>query len=90
LPQYTNNTALIVTTDHGRGATTKDWTDHGREVPAAERTWIALIGPGVPPSGIRRDVSVTSSQIAATVAALVGEDFRSASPHVAAALPIGR
>jgi hypothetical protein len=29
LPAYANQTALIITTDHGRGATTKDWTDHG-------------------------------------------------------------
>ena len=43
-----------LTTDHGRGATVKDWTDHGRDVPAAERTWMALIGPGVPPLGVRR------------------------------------
>src|SRR6185436_6324409 len=33
LPAYANQTALIITTDHGRGATTKDWTDHGRDVP---------------------------------------------------------
>lgn len=88
LPEYRNNTTLLVTTDHGRGATTKDWADHGTKVPAAERTWIAAIGPGVPPSGIRTNVSVTASQIAATVAAVVGENFNAAVPKAAPPLPI--
>ena len=88
LPQYANTTALVLTTDHGRGATTKDWTDHGRDVPAAERTWMALMGPGIPSSGVRRDVNVTTSQIAATLAALVGEDFRRAVPAAASPLPL--
>jgi hypothetical protein len=90
LPEYRDQTALLVTTDHGRGATIKDWTDHGREVPAAERTWIALLGAGVPQAGIRRDVKVTASQIAATIAALLGEDFRGAVPTAALPLPFQR
>lgn len=90
MPEYRDRTSLLVTTDHGRGATIKDWTNHGREVPAAERTWIALLGPGVPPSGIRRDVDVTTAQVAATIAALVGEDFRAAVPAAAPPLPLGR
>ena len=36
IPRYANQTTLLVTTDHGRGATTADWTDHGTKVPAAE------------------------------------------------------
>jgi hypothetical protein len=90
LPEYAGRTALVLTTDHGRGATPKDWTDHGREVPAAERTWMALMGPGVPALGVRRDVTVTTSQIAATIAALVGEDFRGAVPAAAAPLGLSR
>jgi hypothetical protein len=88
LPAYAGKTALVVTTDHGRGATTKDWSDHGRDVPAAERTWMALLGPGVPALGVRRSVDVTTSQIAATIAALVGEDFRTAVPGAAPPLPL--
>lgn len=87
-PGYRGNTTLLVTTDHGRGATVKDWSDHGRNVPAAENTWIAAIGPDVPASGVRRNVSVTASQIAATVAAVVGQDFRAASPKAAPPLPL--
>jgi hypothetical protein len=88
LPGYRGNTTLLVTTDHGRGATTRDWTNHGREVPAAERIWIAALGPGVPASGIRSHVNVTLSQLAATIAAVVGEDFRAAMPKTAPPLPL--
>ncbi|MEO5895853.1 MAG: AP protein [Vicinamibacterales bacterium] len=88
MPEYRDRTALLVTTDHGRGATIKDWTDHGRDVPAAERTWIAVLGADVPPLGIRRDVQVTTSQIAATIASLAGEDFAAAVPEVARPLPL--
>jgi hypothetical protein len=88
LPAYANQTALVLTTDHGRGATNTDWTDHGRKVPAAERTWIAVTGPGVAAFGVRQGVTVTASQIAATIAALVGEDFRSAFPAAAEPLPV--
>ena len=88
MPDYRDRTALIVTTDHGRGSTTKDWTDHGKDVPAAERTWMALIGVGVPALGSRRSVNVTTSQIAATIAILVGEDFRSVVLAAAPSLPL--
>jgi predicted metal-binding membrane protein len=90
LPGYKDNTTLLVTTDHGRGATTADWSDHGRKIPAAERTWIAVLGPDVPPLSVRDHVNVTTSQIAATIGVLVGEDFRSAVPAAAPPLPIAR
>jgi len=87
LPGYANHTTLLVTTDHGRGATTTDWVDHGRKVPAAEFTWMAALGPGVPRLGVRESVTVTTAQLAATIAAVVGEDFRGAAPGAAPPLP---
>lgn len=84
---YAGRTALLLTTDHGRGATPADWMNHGRDVPAAESTWIALLGPGVPALGVRSGLTVTTSQVAATIAALVGEDFRAAHPTAAPPLP---
>jgi hypothetical protein len=86
MPAYANSTALVLATDHGRGATNADWTDHGRKVPAAEATWIAVMGPGVP-AGLRESVTVTNAQVASTIAALLGEDFRKAVPAAAPALP---
>ena len=77
----------MLATDHGRGATPADWTDHGEKVPAAESIWMAVMGPGTPALGVREGVEATQSQLAATVAALVGEDFRKASPNAAPPLP---
>jgi hypothetical protein len=86
LPAYRGRTTMIVTTDHGRGATVKDWTDHGREVPAAETTWMAMLGPGIGAPGVREGATVTTSQLAATAAALLGEDYRAAFPAAAGSL----
>lgn len=88
LPEYAGRTALVLTTDHGRGDTGKDWPNHGRDVPAAERIWIAAMGAGVPQRGLRDGVTVTQSQVAATVAALLGEDYPRAEPKAAAPLPL--
>ncbi|MGQ0701549.1 MAG: alkaline phosphatase family protein [Gemmatimonadales bacterium] len=82
LDGYRGNTSLLVSTDHGRGAG-NDWTDHGREVTAADRIWMAVMGPPAPPMGIRRGVQVTQSQFAATIAALLGEDFQRSRPGIA-------
>jgi hypothetical protein len=90
LPEYAGRTAIVITTDHGRGATVKDWMNHGRGVPAAERIWVAVMGPGVAPLGVRQSVDVTAAQVAATVAALVGEDFRGFRPDAAPPLPLMR
>jgi hypothetical protein len=88
MPEYKDQTTLLVTTDHGRGATTADWNDHGKKVPAAESTWMLALGPGVPPLGVRQSVTVTTSQLAATIAAAVGEDFTSAVKAAAPPLPL--
>lgn len=90
LPEYANRTALVLSTDHGRGNTGKTWTGHGREVPPAEDIWMAVMAPGVPALGVRSGVNTTQSQIAATIAHLVREDYASAQPKAAAALPLER
>jgi hypothetical protein len=87
MPEYAGKTALVLATDHGRGATTRDWTDHGRKVPAAEAIWMAVMGPDTEPLGVRTSAPATLSQLAATVAALVGEDFTTSSSGIAAPLP---
>ena len=53
LPAYRGKTALVLATDHGRGAAPADWTDHGEKVPAAESIWMAVMGPGTPALGVR-------------------------------------
>jgi hypothetical protein len=87
-PQYKDKTTLLITTDHGRGPTRTNWTDHGKSVPGAEFIWFAALGPDTLPLGERENLETTQSQLAATIAALLGEDFRAASPKAAAPLPI--
>jgi hypothetical protein len=88
-PDYRGRTTLIVTTDHGRGRG-KDWTDHGKKVPGADETWLAMIGPEVPAVGIARSNPViANAQVAATVAAALGLDFVSGSPRAAPPVSFG-
>ncbi len=89
LPDYRGRTALVLATDHGRGSTPADWTDHGEKVPAAEPIWMAVMGPQTPALGVREGVQATQSQLAATVAALLGlgGDFGTAAPKAAPPLP---
>lgn len=89
-PQYRDRTTLIVTTDHGRGYGAK-WRDHGEDVVGAENIWMAVIGPDTPALGVRaRIATVRQAQIAATVAALLGEDWRASEPRAALPLPVMR
>lgn len=87
LPEYRDQTTLIVTTDHGRGKHPSDWTNHGKETPECEFIWAAALGPRVPARGVREGVNVTQSQFAATLAEAVGEDFLQAVPHAAPPIP---
>ena len=88
MPQYRGRTTFIITTDHGRGSGPVDWKEHGVESPGSEDIWIAVLGPDTPALGERRNVPpVTQAQVAATVAAFLGKDFRKAAPNAAAPLP---
>ena len=87
MPAYAGKTALLVTTDHGRGSEGATWRDHGKAVAGAERIWIAAMGPEIPAKGERTKIpDVLQSQIAATVAALLGEDYRRDVPQAAVPL----
>ena len=75
LPQYRNKTTFIITADHGRG-TGGNWRNHGEDVAGAEGDWLVVIGPDTPPLGERTNcAAINESQIAATLAKFLGEDF---------------
>ena len=81
---YRGRTSLVITTDHGRGNGPEDWKSHGAKIPASQNIWIAVLGPDTPASGERTNVApVTQAQVAATVAALLGEDYRAGAPSSA-------
>jgi hypothetical protein len=82
LPEYRDHTTLIFSPDHGRGDSGAKWKDHGQEVPESKYIWMAFLGPDTKPLGERRDIpAVTQNQIAATLAAFLGEDYRAETPR---------
>lgn len=86
---YRGNTTLIVTTDHGRGGAPTDWINHNKKTAGSNETWVAMMGPDIAARGERREhPPIFSAQIAATVAAAVGQDFNAAEPRAAAAIPV--
>ena len=88
IPEYRDRTTFIITTDHGRGGGLSEWKEHGIDEQGSGNIWIAMIGPETPPLGERHAVpTVTQSQIAATVAAFAGHDYRKAKAAAAPPLP---
>jgi hypothetical protein len=87
IPAYKDKTTLIISTDHGRGSGPIEWKEHGVEEKGSENIWIAVLGPDTPAFGERRHApTVTQSQIAATIAALLGKDYRAYKPQAAPSL----
>jgi len=82
MPEYRGATTLILAVDHGRGEAPIEWKSHGQKVPDSKYTWMAFLGPNTPPLGERTQIpAVTQSQVAATLAALLGEDYAAAAPN---------
>ena len=83
LPTYNGRVTLIVAADHGRGSG-REWTDHNDKTRGSENIWVAVLGPHTPGLGERADMPVQlQAQIAATVAAAVGQDYCAAQPRAA-------
>jgi len=67
MPEYSNNTVLLITTDHGRGSHANDWQHHASEdavkeymknldtfpkgIIGSEHIWFAAIGAGIKAKG---------------------------------------
>src|SRR5580692_926732 len=88
-PKYHDQVTFIITCDHGRGSGLKLWRDHDKNIDGAENIWIAVLGPDTPATGEMTNVSrTTQSQIAATIAALLGQDYRATIQQAAPPLPV--
>jgi hypothetical protein len=86
-PDYRGQTHVLITTDHGRGHTPKDWRDHGAKVPGSDEVWIAFASPRMAQRGVwRNQPPLSTSQVAATLASWVGVDWNAERP--AAGKPI--
>lgn len=74
---YKNKTTFIITTDHGRGKKTFNWNHHSLFTAGSSQTWLAMIGPGIEPLGeIKEEQQIYQKQIAATMASLLGQEFK--------------
>ncbi len=86
LPDYRDKTTLLVTADHGRGDAPEEWKHHGARVKGSERIWLAAIGPDTRALGSRTGVHIAQNQIAATMAGLLGFDYRASVPKAGPAI----
>lgn len=87
LPEYRGRTTIVFGTDHGRGLG-PEWTTHGEKVPEAKYVWMMFMGPDTRALGDRAGIRpVTESQIAGTIAALLGQNYRAGVSHSAMPLP---
>lgn len=88
MPEYKGNTSLILAVDHGRGMAPLAWKDHGEKTPDSKYVWMAFLGPDTPALGERSRIApVTQNQIAATLAALLGEDYTAPVPKAGQPIP---
>lgn len=82
---YRGRTALVCVTDHGRGLTRADWSSHGAQVEGAQDVWAAFAVPTWTARGEQTGhAPLSQSQVAATLAAILGFDWRRASPGAGA------
>ncbi|HKX28713.1 MAG TPA: hypothetical protein VJ302_13525 [Blastocatellia bacterium] len=87
--RYRGRTTILITVDHGRGDTPKDWTDHGEKVPESQYLWMAFVSPGSSLRGEWRDTeTIYQNQIAATLCRFLRLDYGEQNPQ--AGKPIAR
>ncbi|QQS49164.1 MAG: phosphoglyceromutase [Acidobacteriota bacterium] len=88
-PKYRGKTSIIITIDHGRGKTIRDWTDHGEKVPEAQYIWMAFISPDSQLRGEWRNAeTIYQNQVAATLCRFLNLDYSENNPK--AGKPITR
>lgn len=98
-PGYKDCTSIIFTCDHGRGGDNapgyegkggelKQWSDHNAKVVGAEQIWIMILGPDTPARGeVTNGEPLTQSQVAATMAALMGQNYNAEQPRAGQPIP---
>jgi Type I phosphodiesterase / nucleotide pyrophosphatase len=83
-PEYRGNTHILITTDHGRGHTPKDWKGHGQDVVGASETWMAFVSPSMNRRGEwSGGPPLVTAQVAATLITWMGGDWKAFDPDAA-------
>jgi hypothetical protein len=81
--------AQAATSGRGHGVLGGAWRKHGKDVAGAEEIWVAVMSPDSPRRGPWRDhPPLFQNQIAATIAAALGLDYREQNPQAGAALSL--
>jgi hypothetical protein len=79
--QYRGKTSIIITVDHGRGKTEKDWHGHGEDIPEARYIWMSFVSPDIKMRGEwKNSRTIYQNQIAATLCKLLGFDYAEHNP----------
>lgn len=85
--QYKGKTSIIITVDHGRGSTEKDWHSHGEDIAEARYIWMAFISPDSALRGEWKGAkTIYQNQIASTISKYLGFDY--SEQNAAAGKPI--
>ncbi len=85
---YRGHTTLVMTTDHGRGRSPRDWVEHGEKTAGSEDIWVAVIGPDAPRIGEATVTpTVRQSDVAATILRLLGLDPKDWNPAAGPPIP---
>jgi predicted AlkP superfamily pyrophosphatase or phosphodiesterase len=81
-PQYKDKTALVFTTDHGRGDKVKaEWTSHGNKFEGSSAIWFAAMGPKIEAKGeMKIESQLYQNQFAQTMAKIMGYTFEAEHP----------
>lgn len=81
-PQYKGKTALVFTTDHGRGDIIKaEWTSHGPHIKDASEIWFATMGPQIEAKGeMKNENQLYQNQFAQTMSKIMGYTFEANHP----------
>src|SRR3954470_2226464 len=87
-PDYRGRTHILITTDHGRGRTPKDWRAHGKDVTGAGETWMAFVSPTMARRGEwSNHPPLVTAQVASTLIAWMGADWKKFDPAAAPPIP---
>jgi hypothetical protein len=85
---YRDTTTLVITTDHGRGLTGKDWVEHDASIPGSDDIWVAVIGPDTPDVGeVSPAPIVYQADVAATVLQFFDLDYKEFNPEAGPPIP---
>lgn len=80
--RYRDKTTIMITVDHGRGNTSGQWRDHGKNIDGAKYIWLAIISPDSRLRGEWANAeTVYQNQIAATICRFFNLDYGENNPR---------